>query len=317
MSAAVWVWVEHEAGRPRRVSLEILGKARALGLETVAAVLGHDAADVGRQVSRVADRVVVVEADALARYTAGVFADVLARLVAEAAPAALLAGATFDGRELLPRIAARLGAAFVGDCTDLAVDGAGLLARRAVHGGKVYAWLRPAAAPPAAITVRPNAFDLPAVGAPAPIETIAASLVQPLVRVVEVRRGETARPELTEADVVVTGGRGMGSPESFRLVEDLADALGGAVGASRAVVDAGWRPHGDQVGKSGKTVSPKLYVALGISGAIHHLMGMDTAKVVVAINKEPAAPIFKHADYGLVGDVHQVVPALVERLRRR
>lgn len=316
-STSLWVWVEHDQGRPRRVSLEVLGKAKALGAQAVAVVLGDNTAEVAQQVARLSDRVITVDDPALARYEAGSHAEALVELVRHSRPAALLSGATFNGRELLPRVAARLRGAFFGDCTDLALDESELLAQRALYGGKAYAWLRPVDDAIAVITVRPNAFELPQIGEPAPIEPARVSLSPTRLRVLEVRRGESARPELSEADVVVAGGRGLASPEGFRLVEQLADALGGAVGASRAVVDAGWRGHEDQVGKSGKTVSPKLYVALGISGAIHHVMGMDTAKAVVAINKEPGAPIFKSADYGLVGDVHQVVPALIERLKGR
>lgn len=314
------VWVEHDGDRPKRVSLEILAKARELGARGVAIIVGHQTSAISQQVSRVSDSVLVVESQSFARYDAEVFTSVLTQIVEKVRPSALLAGATFNGRELLPRVAARLGGAFLGDCTDLAFDEVEgetfLRGRRALHGGKVYAWLRPSLSAPAAITVRPNAFSLPKIHDPATVEAVEVSIPPSRATVVEVRRGETARPELTEADVVVAGGRGLSSPEGFRLVEELADALGGAVGASRAVVDAGWRPHDDQVGKSGKTVSPKLYVALGISGAIHHVMGMDTAKVVVAINREPSAPIFKSADFGLVGDITQVVPALIERIKR-
>jgi electron transfer flavoprotein alpha subunit len=316
MSLELWVWIEHDGATPRRVSLEVLGKASQLGT-AVAVVLGHGASDVARQAARVASRVIVVDDPSLGRYRADSYAAALAELVGQQSPAALLAGATFDGRELAPRVAARLDAAFVGDAIDLAPDGQGsIAARHAVLGGKAYAWRRPRAGQMAVITVRPNSFPLPPIHEPAPVEAASVTLPSPRGTMIEVRTGGSARPELTEAEVVVAGGRGMASPEGFRLVESLADALGGAVGASRAVVDAGWRPHADQVGKSGKTVSPRLYVALGISGAVHHVMGMDTAKVVVAINRDPAAPIFKAADYGLVGDVLQVVPALVERLKR-
>ncbi len=318
MSSTLWVWIEHDRDQPRRVSLEILGKVRALGARAVAVVLGHQPSTVAEQVARLSDKVLIVDDPALSRYDAEVHTAVLRELVKHSKPTALLAGASFNGRELLPRVSAGLGAAFFGDCTDLALtDDGRLAARRAVHGGKAYGWFQNKAEKIAVATCRPNAFDLPTIGEAAPLEQARATIPNARVKVLEIRRGQTARPELTEADVVVAGGRGLASPEGFQLVEALADALGGAVGASRAVVDAGWRPHDDQVGKSGKTVSPKLYVALGISGAIHHVMGIDTAKVVVAINKETNAPIFQAADYGLVGDVRQVVPALVERLRQK
>ena len=315
MSAELWVWIEHDGKQPRRVSLEALGKASELGT-AVAIVLGYGAVDVADQISRVAGRVVVVDDPSLSRYHVDVHTTVLTELLGQRRPTALLAGATFNGRELAPRIAARTNAAFLGDCLDLTIDEDGLVnGRRAIHGGKAYVWKRPKPDAMLVATLRPNAFALPSIHEPGPKEPVSVQVPPPAGTLLEVRLGESARPELSEAEVVVAGGRGMASPENFRLVEALADALGGAVGASRAVVDAGWRPHDDQVGKSGKTVSPKLYVALGISGAIHHVMGIDTAKVVVAINRDASAPIFKAADYGLVGDVLQVVPALVERLR--
>ncbi len=315
MSAELWVWVEHDNERPKRVSLEALGKASELG-EAVAVVLGHGAAGVAQQAARVASKVIAVDAPSLSRYNAESHAAALSDLLLSRRPAALLAGATFNGRELLPRLAARLDAAILGDCLDLKVEGGELAGKRAILGGKAYAWLRARTGSMVVVTVRPNAFGLPPIHDPVAAESESVELPEPRTQTLEVRLGEAARPELTEAEVVVAGGRGLAAPENFRLVEELADALGGAVGASRAVVDAGWRAHDDQVGKSGKTVSPRLYVALGISGAIHHVMGMDTAKVVVAINKDPAAPIFRSADYGLVGDVLHVVPALIERLRR-
>ena len=314
MSAEIWVWVEHDGKQPRRVSLEALGKASELGT-AVAVVLGNGVQAIAQQVSRTAGRVLVVDDPSLSRYHADVHTDVLAKLLEQRRPAALLAGATFNGRELAPRIAARLNAAFLGDCLDLAAEDGVLAGRRAMLGGKAYVWQRPKGDTMLVATIRPNAFTLPVIHEPGAQETPPVEVPTPAATVLEVRLGQSARPELSEAEVVVAGGRGMASPENFQVVEALADALDGAVGASRAVVDAGWRPHDDQVGKSGKTVSPKLYVALGISGAIHHVMGIDTAKVVVAINKDASAPIFKAADFGLAGDVLEVVPALIERLR--
>jgi electron transfer flavoprotein alpha subunit len=315
MSAELWVWIEHDGDRPKRVSLEALGKANELG-SSVAVVLGHNTESIVLQVSRVASKVVVVNAPQLVRYNAETHTAVLVELLTQRRPAALLMGATFNGRELAPRVAARLGAAYLADCLALISEEGRLTAKRAILGGKAYAWQRPVVGSLCVASIRPNAFSLPGIHAPVPHEMASVEVPSPQAVTLEVRLGDVARPELTEAEVVVAGGRGLASPENFKLVEELADALGGAVGASRAVVDAGWRTHDDQVGKSGKTVSPRLYVALGISGAIHHVMGMDTAKVVVAINQDPAAPIFKDADYGLIGDVLQVVPALIARLKR-
>ena len=314
MSAEIWVWVEHDGTQARKASLEALGKARALGGRAVALVLGAGAGPVVDDVARRADRVLVLEGDPVAHYLAGPFARALGDLAAARRPAAILAGASFAGRELMPRLAARIGAAYLADCTDLEPDGASFSGRRAIHGGKAYAWLRAAAGRTLVATLRPNTCPPAAADLSAELERVAVEGGEPVERVVGLDLAPSVRPELSEAEVVVAGGRGLASPEGFRLVEALADALGGAVGASRAVVDAGWRSHGEQVGKSGKTVSPRLYVALGISGAIHHVMGMDTARFVVAVNSDPAAPIFGAADYGLAADLATVVPLLVERL---
>ncbi len=325
MSKELWVWIEHDRSKPRKTSLEVLGKARDLGCVSVAVILGAATADVASYVSRFADRVIVAESRALAHYTADAYASALARLIEDQRPDGLLMGGSVAGRELAPRVAACLHAAYIADCIDIVLDINGptetpkpsLIGRRALHGGKVYAWVRPTGGCFPVMTIRPNAFDLPEQGIPAPIEAVAIDVLATKVKVLEARLHESKRPELSEADVVVAGGRGMGAAKNFRFVEELADALNAALGASRAVVDAGWRSHHEQIGKSGKTISPRLYIALGISGAIHHVMGMDTAGVIVAINRESAAPIFQVADFGLVGDVLEIAPALRERLRSK
>jgi electron transfer flavoprotein alpha subunit len=234
-------------------------------------------------------------------------------------PAAVLFAATAAGRDLAPAAAAGLDTAVAADCTGLAVDGGRLLIRRPVFAGKAVLTCR-FAQPPAVVTLRPNVF------AAAPPDPSRTAAVEPLpvaweerdfaASVKEVKAVPAKRPELTEAAAIVSGGRGMKGPEHFHLIEALADSLGAAVGASRAVVDAGWRPHAEQVGQTGKTVSPNLYIACGISGAIQHLAGMSSSKVIVAVNRDPEAPIFKVATYGIVGDAFEVVPALTAEFKR-
>jgi electron transfer flavoprotein alpha subunit len=217
------------------------------------------------------------------------------------------------GKDLAPRVAARLGAAFASDVTSLRFEG-GVVVTRPVYAGKAIYTLKLGA--PCVISLRPNSV--------APVESKHAGVVKrvaapagaPRARTVEVKQPERAALDVAEAGIVVSGGRGLKEPQNFKLIEDLASALGGAVGASRAVVDAGWRPHAEQVGQTGKTVSPSLYFAIGISGAIQHLAGMRTAKVIVAINKDADAPIFKVADYGIVGDLFEILPRLTAEIKQ-
>jgi electron transfer flavoprotein alpha subunit len=232
--------------------------------------------------------------------------------------AAVVFTASAMGKDLAPRLAARLGRGYAAECTALAVEGGEIVATRPRFAGKAFAQVR-FTERPAVISVRQNVFtpaEKPAAGA---VETLDVSLEQAdcgaVVR--EIRASAGTRLDVGEAPVVVAGGRGLREPENFQMLEDLAEALGNAaVGASRAVVDAGWRPHGEQVGQTGKTVAPTLYFAIGISGAIQHLAGMRTAKYIVAINKDPEAPIFKIADYGIVGDLFEIVPKLTEEIRK-
>jgi electron transfer flavoprotein alpha subunit len=224
---------------------------------------------------------------------------------------AILAPASSTGLELVPRIAALIGTGYLSSCVALSLEGGALVARRPVHGGKAYEEIAFSAAP-ALLTARPGGFPMPEkLPAAGRIDIVPIALPERLGFEIVSRKSTAAgRQDVSEAKRVVAGGRGMGDPAKFAMVEQLAAALDAAVGSSRALVDAGVRPHTEQVGKSGKTISPELYVACGISGAIHHTLGMNTSKVVVAINSDPGALIFKSADYGIVGDGAQVVPAL-------
>jgi electron transfer flavoprotein alpha subunit len=230
---------------------------------------------------------------------------------------AVVCAASAQGKDLAPRVAARLGRPLAADITDLAVDGGAVIVTRPVYAGKALLKVK-VVATPAVVSLRPNVFtpvERPKAGA---AETMAASGDGGRVVVKGIKAAAAGALDVAEAPIVVSGGRGLKEPANFQLLEELAQAFGGraAVGASRAVVDAGWRPHGDQVGQTGKTVSPSLYIAVGISGAIQHLAGMRTAKVIVAINKDKDAPIFKIADYGVVGDLFEIVPRLTEELRK-
>jgi len=230
---------------------------------------------------------------------------------------AVVFAASATGKDLAPRVAARLGRPLAQDITDLAVDGGAVTLTRPVYAGKALLRLR-VVGTPAVISLRPNVFT--PVERPKAGTQESAAVAGPAGRVVvkEIKAAEAGMLDVAEAPIVVSGGRGLKEPANFRVLEELAAAFAGraAVGASRAVVDAGWRPHADQVGQTGKTVSPTLYVAVGISGAIQHLAGMRTSKVIVAINKDKDAPIFKVADYGIVGDLFEVVPKLTEEIKK-
>jgi electron transfer flavoprotein alpha subunit len=218
----------------------------------------------------------------------------------------------------MPKVAARLDAGLASDCTSLAFAGSNVTVRRPVYSGKATAEVEFVGAGPKLVTLRANALGVPKPDTSKTAETVnvAVSLNDQKTKVLEVVKGASARPDVTEASIVVSGGRSLKNSENFKLLEDMADVMGAAVGASRAAVDAGYRPHRDQVGQTGKVVSPALYVACGISGAIQHLAGMRTSKVIVAINTDAEAPIFQVADYGIVGDLFQVVPALQAELAK-
>lgn len=314
----VLVFVEQREGRLKKAGLEALGAGRRLadaaGGPCRALVAGSGLTPLVADCARHgADEVLVADAPALAAYASESFRDALVAGVRHADPDVVLGGATAMGLDLFPRVAARLDVGLLTDVVELAWKDGRLEARRPVYAGKAFATAT-LATRPALATLRPNVFTL----AESPREARAVPLAppagEPRARVVRVEKAEGTTLDVAEADVVVSGGRGLKAPENFALVERLARALGGAVGASRAVVDAGWIDHAHQVGQTGKTVSAKLYVALGISGAIQHLAGMSGSRVIVAVNKDPDAPIFRSASYGLVGDLFELVPALVEAL---
>jgi electron transfer flavoprotein alpha subunit len=315
--AEVLVLVEHADGEPKKVTAELLTLARTLG-EPAAVFLGAPGtyAKAKEYLAQYgATKVYVAESDDIAGYIAGPAAEVLSTLVGEASPVALLVAATADSREIAARVAARTDSGLIWDATALTAE---LVATQGVFGGSTIVNSKVTRGVPV-VVVRPNS-TAPEAAPSTPAEqtvTVAVSDAAKGAKIVDrVVEAKSGRPDLTEAQVVVSGGRGLGAAEHFALVEKLADTLGAAVGASRAATDAGWYPHQNQVGQTGKTVSPQLYIAVGISGAIQHRAGMQTSKTIVAVNKDPEAPIFKIADYGIVADLFEVVPELTKEFKR-
>jgi electron transfer flavoprotein alpha subunit len=310
------VYLEADGTTLRKPALEGLGAAAALGGEVHGVVTGANAAAVAEAAKSCgAQTIHVVEDASLATSLPSAHARAVAAVAQEIGATHLLFPATVRGRDLLALVAGRLGAGVAADATGIDAVGGAVQVTRPVYAGKAVQVVA-IRKTPFCIGLRPNSFPAAAGDGAAQIvrhAAPAAAASDPVVR--ETKVPEKKSVDLTEAAVVVSGGRGLKAPEHFKLIEDLAAALGGVVGASRAVVDAGWRPHGEQVGQTGKTVSPKLYVAVGISGAIQHLAGMSSSKCIVAINRDAEAPIFKIADYGIVGDAFEIVPALIDALR--
>ena len=316
--AEILVLVEHTDGTPKKVTLEMLTKARALGEPSAVFVgaSGTYANAKDKLAEYGAQKVYVAENDDYAGYVGAPAAAVLASLVESASPAAVFVASTPDSREVAGRLAVRTGSGILTDAVDV-TDG--FVARQDVFGGATIVQSAVKTGVPI-ICIRANSTPPEAAPATPTEEQVSAELgdTSRAAKIVErVQEAKGGRPELTEASIVVSGGRGLGGAEHFALVEELADTLGAAVGASRAATDAGWYPHQNQVGQTGKTVSPQLYVAVGISGAIQHRAGMQTSKTIVAINKDPEAPIFSISDFGIVGDLFNVVPGLTAEIAKR
>ena len=314
--------LEQRDGALRKVSHEVVTGARrladALGGSVDALVLAAGAVQGAEQVGRFgADKVITLTNAAFRLYAPEGYARAIAERVKSGAYGAVVFAASATGKDLAPRVAARLGRPLAQDVTDVGFEGGTVTLTRPVYAGKALLKLR-ITGTPAMISLRPSVFtpvERPKAGTQetAPVEGSAGRVV-----VKQIKAAEAGTLDVAEAPIIVSGGRGLKEPANFKVLEELAAAFAGraAVGASRAVVDAGWRPHAEQVGQTGKTVSPTLYVAVGISGAIQHLAGMRTSKVIVAINKDKDAPIFKVADYGIVGDLFEVVPKLTEEIKK-
>ncbi len=293
--------------------------AAELGGEAVGLVVGKGVGEIAPGLGGYGvENAYVVEDDRLGMYSTTAYAKVIAAAVESLSAEIVILPASAMGKDLAPRVAARLKAGLAADCIALKGDGGNLIATRPVYAGKAQIDVR-ISSQKKIVSIRPNVFSPGAANdSAASVEKLAINLQDTdfASRVTKVSIAKAGRPDLTEADIIVSGGRGLGGPENFKMVEELADILGAAVGASRAAVDAGWRPHDDQVGQTGKTVSPSLYIAVAISGAIQHIAGMSSSKHIVAINKDKDAPIFQVADYGIVGDAFEVIPEMSAELRK-
>ncbi len=316
----IWVIAEVRQGTLTRVTSQLLGAARQFAEEKnlgVTAVLVGGEEQNANELAQKVGQVLWLNGERLDVYESTRHLYAIGQLIeSKGTPSMILAGASAAGMELLPRLAARCKGIYSNSCVAAWWDGDNLAVRRPLYGGRVYEELV-LIQKPAVITVRPGVFSIPEnLSSPGKIETTSISIPENMgLKLIDQKSTLSGKKDISEAIRVISGGRGMGSPENFKLIEDCAEVLDAAVGVSRAVVDSGWRPHSEQVGKSGKTISPELYIACGISGAIHHVLGMNTSKVVVAINNDPNALIFENVDFGLVGDAVEVVPALTEGLK--
>jgi electron transfer flavoprotein alpha subunit len=315
----VLAFAEERGGKFKKSSFETVqaarGFAETLKAEFFAVVVGNGVRTIASSLgSYGAGRVIAVDDPALAEHSNGAFARAIAEVAAKEHAELLFLPASQMGKDLAPRVAVKLGAGLAADCVALKIDGGEIVATRPVFAGKALLDVK-VTTPVKIFTLRPNVFSAKPHEGTANVEELHVAFepgdLQTKVKELKVSVG---RPDVTEADIIVSGGRGLKGPENFHLIESLADTIGAGVGASRAVVDAGWRPHDEQVGQTGKTVSPMLYIACGISGAVQHLAGMSSSKYIVAINKDKDAPIFQIADYGIVGDVFDVLPALTLEL---
>ncbi len=322
----LWVFIETDEGAAKNVGFELLNPGRQLadklGEALVAVVMGKDVRSAAQDaIAYGADQVILVEGDEYNTYNTDAATFAMCALIEKYAPSIVLYGATNNGRDLGPRVACKLETGLTADCTGLDIDEETrlLMSTRPTFGGNLMATIACPNHRPQMSTVRPGVFKKPAYDPTRTCEILEEDIhINPAeirVKLVERVKEVAEAVNLEEAEIIVSGGRGLKEAGNFKLVQDLADVLGATVGASRAVVDAGWIPHAHQVGQTGKTVAPKIYIAVGISGAIQHLAGMTGSKTVVAINKDPDAPIFGVADYGIVGDLFEVVPALIEEIK--
>jgi electron transfer flavoprotein alpha subunit len=318
MAQGVFAITEQRDGELRKVSFETVSEGRrvadGLGTELTAVVLGSGIDGLAEELKKYGpDKILVADDPALADYTTDAYTNVLVEFIQSSDPAVIITGASAQGKDLSGRLAARLDAGVAMDCVEIKLDNGDLTYTRPMFGGKIIANVEIEGSPQI-VAIRPNVMSITENSKECSIEKPAVQVGDLKTKVVEMKMETGDKVELTEADIIVSGGRGTGG--DYAAIEALADALGAAVGASRSAVDEGWRPHSDQVGQTGKTVSPTLYVACGISGAIQHLAGMSTSKNIVAINKDEEAPIFSKADLGIVGDLFELVPAITEEVKK-
>jgi electron transfer flavoprotein alpha subunit len=322
MAKGVWIVAEQREGAFRKISFELASTARRLadqlGEEVCAVLCGSGIEGIAGQLGKYGvDKVFVADNPALEPYTTDAHAMAVAKVVKENDPAILLLGASTQGKDLSGRLVGKLVTGMATDCTEVKIADGKLLAVRPMYAGKCFGEIVISSFPQMA-TLRPNVFAMvenPKAGAVVKFDP-GLDAAQLKTKVLEVQRDTSGKVDLTEANIIVSGGRGMKGPEGYAILEELAAVLGATVGASRAAVDAGWRPQVDQVGQTGKVVSPNLYIACGISGAIQHLAGMSSSKFIVAINKDAEAPIFTKADYGVVDDLFKVIPEFTKECKK-
>lgn len=321
---SIWIYAQQTNGTITGPSFELLRVARQLtassGGVVTAVLFGHNVKDAAAQLTaRGADRAVVADEPALEHFVDDLYADLLARWIEADKPNLVLGTANPYGRALFPRLASRLGCGLVADAGAVQLTDGQLRVTKATYGGKGFAEIEFTGDSPWLVTMRPKSTEeFREAGSGGGIETRSSNdLPEPKITVLASEESDAGAISLTDADVIVSGGRGLREAGNYKLIEELAQVLGAALGASRAIVDAGWVPYSRQVGQTGKTVNPKLYVACGISGAIQHLVGMQSSRVIVAINKDPDAPIFKVASYGIVGDLFEYLPAITRVFREK
>ncbi len=314
---------EFRAGNFRRVSFEVASEARkvadALTVPLYGIAVGSGVGDKAKELGWYGvDKVFVADDPALENYVPELYVPVVASLIERLNPAAVFLPASVDGKDLSARLAARLQTGLAQDCIQVVCDAGVVKAKRPIFAGKCLAWCEWVDGALPMISCRPNVMDCKNADATRQVEVekVTVDIPEGRSKALGVELDTTGKVELTEAEIIVSGGRGMKAAENFAILEQLAKELGAAVGASRAAVDAGWRPHSDQVGQTGKVVNPNLYIAVGISGAIQHLAGMGSSKYIVAVNKDPEAPIFTKADYGIVEDLFKFIPAFTEEVRK-
>lgn len=322
----IWVFAEQKEGNVQEVSFELLGKARdlskKLGCEVSAVLLGENIKDEAQKlINHGADSVYIVEDPMLKVFLDEPYTDVLCYLIKEKMPEIILMGATTIGRAFASRVAARINTGLTADCTELDIDPETkiLLQTRPAFGGNIMATIHTEHHRPQMATVRHKVFKPLEEDKSRSGEIIEVKYPHEFVsrsKIIDIIKDETQQINLTDADIIISGGRGLGKPENFKLINEFADVLGAAVGASRAAVDANWITYSHQVGQTGRTVAPKIYFAIGISGAIQHQVGMRSSDTIIAINKDPHAPIFDIANYGIVGDLFEVVPELIKELKK-
>lgn len=322
----VWVIAEQRDGELQKVTLELLGKAREiaekLGEKVTALLLGYEISTLSSNlVNHGADEVLVIDDIHLKNYTTDAYTKVICEMAMDRKPEIIFIGATYIGRDLGPRVAARLKTGLTADCTSLDIDEAtgNLLMTRPAFGGNLMATIECPDHRPQMSTVRPGVFNIPGIDVrrEGKVENVKVNINEDEIRtrVEEIVKSLKDKIDITEAEVIVSGGRGMGNKEGFEMLKELADELKGVVGASRAAVDSGWMDKNHQVGQTGKTVRPKLYIACGISGQIQHLAGMQESDYIIAINKDEEAPIMSTADLAVVGDVYKIVPEMIKEIR--